>query len=94
MSICLSVLSHLFSDVNQALWLIELLAFGNPHFYLGFFSLAEQCHTQIYEDNLKIGGKLKIENDLKNKDDLIYQENLKKDDDIENEDNMIKTIKG
>ena len=49
---------------------------------LGFLSSAEQCHTQIYEDDLN------NEDDLKNDDNLENEDDHKTDDILENEGNL------
>ena len=37
---------------------------------IGFLNFDEQCHTQVYEEELKIEDDCKNKDDRKNKDDL------------------------
>ena len=55
--------------------LVEIFAFisdsDTPPIHLGVLSLTEQCHTQVYVDNLK------NKDDHKSKDDLKIETNSK-----------------
>ena len=55
---------------------------------VGFLSLAEQCHTQVYDDDLNNEDNLKNEDELRNEEDLINEANIKNIDHLKNENHL------